>query len=535
MDPPGDPGGTLASNSFNILQVNDECDLSSVPAVAHNVVVEHDDSTVDTDYSGHQTSVNRKRASRRICRHCNRKRSKCDSKGNTVCQCQCEESGPNKALKINSSVHDPVSTNIFPNHPTQMESNDATPRFIGRHKYCDSDAAPYVIHIQKQIQASNDNTILHPISFGKFLKNYSIKNIVNGSLKRIGRNRLSLTFENFNAANNFMDLDILEKNKYRAFIPTFQVTRMGIVRNIPTEWSEEEIINNISVPLGCGKILKIRRLRRKITVNDNKTFIDTESVVITFDGQVLPKRVYMCFTSLPVDLYIYPTVQCFNCCRFGHVRAQCRSKPRCFKCGQDHTGDSCNVEEEHVSCCLCNGLHFAINKKCPEFERQRAIKQTMANSCVSYLEACKLHPPVYKSYADVLSSIPSDRKNHSTFHESIAPSPVIASKSPSSYKKTVFMKPRSPFKGDKGFDQRAHRNLTRDYDAPSPSNGCALKFNENSESPVAEIIIALINLLAPNNATPSNAADIIRQILNKTYNGSTNKKDDSVELSKYSK
>lgn len=263
MDPPGDPGGTLASNSFNILQVNDECDLSSVPAVAHNVVVEHDDSTVDTDYSGHQTSVNRKRASRRICRHCNRKRSKCDSKGNTDCQCQCEESGPIKALKINSSVHDPVSTNIFPNHPTQMESNDATARFIGRHKYCDSDAAPYVIHIQKQIQASNDNTILHPISFGKFLKNYSIKNIVNGSLKRIGRNRLSLTFENFNAANNFMDLDILEKNKYRAFIPTFQVTRMGIVRNIPTEWSEEEIINNISVPLGCGKILKIRRLRRK--------------------------------------------------------------------------------------------------------------------------------------------------------------------------------------------------------------------------------------------------------------------------------
>ncbi|KAA5660444.1 hypothetical protein F3G64_34280, partial [Pseudomonas aeruginosa] len=133
-------------------------------------------------------------------------------------------------------------------------------------------------------------------------------------------------------------------------------------RNIPTEWSEEEIINNISVPLGCGKILKIRRLRRKITVNDNKTFIDTESVVITFDGQVLPKRVYMCFTSLPVDLYIYPTVQCFNCRRFGHVRAQCRSKPRCFKCGQDHTGDSCNVEEENVSCCLCNGLHFAINK-----------------------------------------------------------------------------------------------------------------------------------------------------------------------------
>lgn len=107
----------------------------------------------------------------------------------------------------------------------------------------------------------------------------------------------------------------------------------------------------------------------------------------------LYKKKYMCDTALAVDLYTYPTVQCFQCCRFGYTKLYCRSIPRCYKCGNNHTGDTCTVKEDVASCCLCSGFHFATSKACSEFSRQKQTKTYMAQNCVSYFEASKSHPP----------------------------------------------------------------------------------------------------------------------------------------------
>ncbi|XP_049870298.1 von Willebrand factor D and EGF domain-containing protein-like [Pectinophora gossypiella] len=48
----------------------------------------------------------------------------------------------------------------------------------------------------------------------------------------------------------------LALNRFKAFIPTFNVTRMGLVRGVPSDWSLEEVKENISTPIGCGNILK---------------------------------------------------------------------------------------------------------------------------------------------------------------------------------------------------------------------------------------------------------------------------------------
>ncbi|KAL0871642.1 hypothetical protein ABMA27_004168 [Loxostege sticticalis] len=253
---------------------------------------------------------------------------------------------------------------------------------------------------------------------------------------------------------------------------------MGVVRGVPTDWTDDEVKENISVPIGCGAILKVRRFRRKVTSNGKSEFVPTETVVLTFDGQVLPKRVFLCFNSLPVDLYIFPTIQCFNCCRYGHVKSQCRSTPRCFRCGHGHSGEGCSVEE-NVTCCLCSGPHCATDKKCPEFARQKGIKETMAKICLSYGEALKLHPPVSKSYADVLLTPPP--AGHSLSQQS-------------------------------GYSFIAHNMLTKDYNAPLPENGCALVNNDLNNSlanlPVKDLLIALLTSLSKSNiiSLPSNAA-----------------------------
>ena len=56
-----------------------------------------------------------------------------------------------------------------------------------------------------------------------------------------------------------------------AFIPSSFLTRQGVVRDVPKDMSENEILENleISFPLGPIKVINIKRFSKKIT-NENK-------------------------------------------------------------------------------------------------------------------------------------------------------------------------------------------------------------------------------------------------------------------------
>lgn len=64
---------------------------------------------------------------------------------------------------------------------------------------------------------------------------------------------------------------------------------MGVVSGVPVDMSEEDAMIYITVPIGCGKILKVRRINRKSLKDGIPEWKATETCVITFDGQVLPK------------------------------------------------------------------------------------------------------------------------------------------------------------------------------------------------------------------------------------------------------
>lgn len=306
---------------------------------------------------------------------------------------------------------------------------------------------------------------------------------------------------------------------------------MGIVRGIPTDMTDEEVLANMKVPKGCGPILKMRRLNFKITLDGVPTWKPTQTVVLTFDGQVLPNRIFLCYCSFIVDVYTYPTIQCFNCCRFGHTKTQCRSKPRCFKCCQDHTGDSCNVEEINAKCIHCEGMHFATSKACPELHRQKNIKKMMSEKCISYAECSKFFAQSKKSYADITSSTPSPS----------APRGEQPSQSTStSYKKSVPRRPRSPPPQRVGYDREAYYNLISEDRSGSAPNGCALNNPSDilSNPQIITELIKLLNLVASffNNSAPSspnqpnNVASMISNFLALLSNGSS-RKDPTMEYS----
>ncbi|KAG6454161.1 hypothetical protein O3G_MSEX008519 [Manduca sexta] len=490
MKEPPDPGGVVPEPS-QIITVNTA-------------------SSMDSDCSA--SNVNKRKRTRlhRICKICNKKKRNNEmviESGKRGCCCvDSDEKNSSDPSPYSQVLPTPVVPSTLPIVPDSLGE-------VGRKQYSNSDAAPFVVHIVKSSEDTNKDVSFHPICFGRFLHKYQIDNFVLGSVKRIGRNKISMAFSNCTSANTFFSHTALTDKGYEAYIPTFHITRMGLVRGIPCDMSLSEVKENIRVPLGCGEIIKVRRLNYKSTVDGTVTWKPSQTVVLTFDGQVLPTRIFMCYNALKVELYIYPTIQCFNCCRYGHTKTSCSSS----------------------SSCLCGGQHFGISKSCPEATRQSNIKIYMAQNCVSYSEESKIHPPVVKSYADTLkfTEAPSLNAGTEDFKHPFTPSPHNKS-----YKKTVFQKPRPPPKPGKGYESAAHQALVSDYNSHFYSNGCALPSKADDlncssleSQPLIDLVISLIESLS-HTSLPSYVAPLFNKIIQLISNNGSHEQHPTMELPK---
>lgn len=359
----------------------------------------------------------------------------------------------------------------YDNPPNKVPRNE-----VGRQTYTVLDKPPYLVHVMKKETEKIAGTFLHPVKFGLFLMQNNFHNILNDGIKKVGRNRISIEFKSSEDANAFLCNPILKKNGYETSIPTFNITRMGVVREVPADWTDAEVLENIRVPLGCGPILKVRRINRKFVTEHSVEWKPTQTVVVTFDGQVLPNRIFCCYSALTVEPYRYPTIQCYNCCRFGHTKQQCRSKPRCLKCGQGHPSEGCCTTEEQSFCILCSGNHFATSRTCPELGRQKSIKIVMSEKFVSYAEASKLYPKVTRSYADVTKYQTLKPPHHLSSTQ--ATSPTLRQ----SHKKTVYLMPKTRAPINPGYDKQTYNRLISDPTFYSSNNGCALIENMSNNS-----------------------------------------------------
>lgn len=382
----------------------------------------------------------------------------------------------------------------------------------GRMRYSTSDKAPFLVHVSRSDTDERSGSTMHPVRFGKFLMNSNTIGIKPDGIKRVGRNRVSVEFTKPEQANCFLICTKLFDKGYIASIPIYNITRMGVISDVPQDWTDEEVLLNIQVPDGIGKILKVRRINRKVTSQDISEWKPTQSVIATFDGQVLPTRVFACYTSLPVKLYQYPTVQCFNCCRYGHTKPKCRSKPRCSKCGENHTTDSCN---KNPSCLFCCGNHLATSKDCPEQLRQKNIKTIMAEKNISYEESSKCFPSPYRSYAEVSASQTYQTQS----------SPPFSAPSSSGYRKTIFKSPKPNKFTPSGYDKISHQNIINSFTIPEPQNGCALQSQSQTQSSPADNVISLLlslltSMISSNNSIPDHVASQLLSFVNR-FNGST--------------
>lgn len=384
--------------------------------------------------------------------------------------------------------------------------------------YSADDRGPFTVFVSRKELDPSSGTSLKILKVAQFLHNNNIKGIIEGGIKALGRNKISVNFKTPEEANSFAQNSLLESNGLLAHIPRFHVFRLGVVKNIPTEWTLEELISGISTPSYCGEVVRARRLNFKSSRDGTVTWVPSNTVVLTFTGQRLPEKIFCFNASLPVSIYHLPTIQCRNCCRFGHISKQCRSKPRCFRCAQPHAGENCSIPDSESSCFLCHGgRHTATDPRCPEHSRQKSIKILMSEENISYVDASKRFPQVRPLYADIAaSSSPSLQNQDSVSH----PANSFNSSVSKSYNKTVFLPSRPKPVLSKSYDVQAHNSITQSPNSCQP-NGCALNASSDpsplltpNDNLVELLLCSLINMLSKlsDSPLPSNVSALVDQL-----------------------
>lgn len=272
------------------------------------------------------------------------------------------------------------------NKTVEVDKNDTKTVIL----YKNTDKPPYEVYIQ------NENKNLgnfHLLSIAREIFNLKLEDIVR--INKKGKNRIGVIFKNFQAANKFILNKELKEKGYEIFIPTHNISCKGLVRFVDKSITDIELIDFSETNIAACQIINVKRFNRRVTVNDNEyQYIPTGTVCFTFTGRHIPAEISIYHLPMKVIPYVGPVVQCHNCLLYGHTAKMCRGKAKCKRCGRIHD------EKEP---CLLNCIHCKSNahestfKMCPEFERQKNIKETMAFANKSYYEASLLVPKIQKS------------------------------------------------------------------------------------------------------------------------------------------
>ena len=149
----------------------------------------------------------------------------------------------------------------------------------------------------------------------------------------------------------------------------------GIIHGVDIEYTSDELSEGL-----CAQ---------EFAITDVKRLGSSKSVVLTFQGEVLPEHVYFGYLRYNVKLYIPNPIRCFQCQRWGHIAKNCRSVLRCASCGDKHDTRECPNPSNTDKCCNCGGNHKASSKECTFYEEAKEILKVKTEQKMKYSDAVK--------------------------------------------------------------------------------------------------------------------------------------------------
>ncbi|XP_074109330.1 uncharacterized protein LOC141534090 [Cotesia typhae] len=139
------------------------------------------------------------------------------------------------------------------------------------------------------------------------------------------------------------------------------------------------------------EIISLTRCQRAVLENQEKKYVPSKSVKITFAGQIRPNKVSIFNAIHKVYIYTSPVKRCTNCLRFNHSAKECKDSPNCNHCGNSRENHpdptNCPLIESPPKCINCKGDHVSLSSSCPILAHLKDIHNYAAINNISYSEA----------------------------------------------------------------------------------------------------------------------------------------------------
>jgi len=148
------------------------------------------------------------------------------------------------------------------------------------------------------------------------------------------------------------------------FLESWHRKKFLVLRDIPPEFSESEILNEIQ--LQYKSVTKVDRFKKnggtllwmlKIELdneNDYQSLLNSD--LFLFNIYVVVEK-YINIRKPPI---------CRNCWEMGHISEKCINNKRCKVClSEEHSNANCS---NNFKCTNCNGNHLSTDISCPKYQ-----------------------------------------------------------------------------------------------------------------------------------------------------------------------
>ena len=136
-------------------------------------------------------------------------------------------------------------------------------------------------------------------------------------------------------------------------LPIQEQSTRGIIGPLGVDTSEQYLKESLKVKNSNIEIIDVKRIVK------GKERIPTLSVIVTFEGNIMPSCIYLYHQRFNVSTYVAEPWRCYNCQRFGHSASGCKSKPKCVACAGPHMLNDCpsKTKGENIvaKCANCGG------------------------------------------------------------------------------------------------------------------------------------------------------------------------------------